>query len=111
MLDVLLSNSFAVCTLVVIYGVILILAQRNLEKLAEKAKTLENGNILYSNDPAAALAEKGLPFWEELRKTSRFPFIALASSFLVYRVTQENMNKLLVRFISQKQKMQRRGKR
>ena len=102
LLDILLSNSFVVCTIVVIYGAILIFAQKNLEKIGKKAKTLESGNDLFCKDPAVVLAEKENEFWEQLRGASQFPFIALSSSLFFYLVTRSTMNKLLIRyFLSQ----------
>ena len=111
-LDFLLSNTFVICTIVIAYGTLLIFAQRNLEKLAEKTKKSENSNELFKKDPASALAEKDPEFWEQLREASKFPFISLPSSLLFYRLTQANMNKLLSRYLvlQQKTKYRARGK-
>ena len=106
LLDVLLSNSLIVCTIVIFYGVLLVFAQGNMEKIGKKAKNLETGDILPGKDPASILAAKKPEFWEQLQEGIRFPFISLPSSFLLYRITQANMNKLLIRyFLSQQRQM------
>lgn len=97
-LDALLSNSFIVCSIVVLYGAILIFAQRNLEKIGKKAKTLVNDGAFSSGDPARVLEDTSPDFWEQLSKTSQFPLISAPSSFLLYRITQENMKNLLPKY-------------
>jgi hypothetical protein len=111
-LDFLLSNSFVLCAGIVLYGTVLIFARRNLEKMGKKAKAAEDGDALSHGDPAAVFAAKEAEYWEQLRQDSQFPFISLQSSLSLYRVTQENMNKLLVgHFLAQQHLERRRAKK
>jgi len=100
LLDFLLSNSLIICSIVVIYGAVLIFAQRNFDRICQKAKGLDKDNALSGENPAIVLANKGCEFWEQLQKDSQFPFIALPSSFFLYRINQTTMTKLLVRYFS-----------
>jgi len=102
LLDFFLSNSYIICPIVVFYGFFLVMAQRNMEQIRKKVKTLENNAVSYEKNPDTALEEKKPEFWEELRKASRFPFISLPSSFALYPITQANLNKLLIKFESPK---------
>ena len=111
LLDFVLANSYIICPIVVFYGAILIFAQRNMEKIAKKAETLENGSNLYQNDPTSAFTAKESEYWEQLREVSGFPFISLPSSFRLYRSTPKNISSLIVPFIAIKQKMKRSQKR
>ena len=111
LLDFVLANSYIICPIVVFYGAILIFAQRNMEKIAKKAETLENGSNLYQNDPTSAFTAKESEYWEQLREVSGFPFISLPSSFRLYRSTSKNISSLIVPFIAIKQKMKRSQKR
>ena len=104
LLDFVLSNGLVICSIVVIYGAFLIYAQRNMENIGKKAKTMEIDDVLCNSDPVAALAAKEHDFWEALRKASRFPFISLPTSFLLYPVNQTNINKLLIHMLSPKHK-------
>jgi hypothetical protein len=106
-LDFLRENSLFIGILVILYGLVLILAQNNLEKIAKKANELENGNLFAKKEPLTFLTAKPPEFWDDLQHVSGFPFISHTTKLLLYRVTQENLCKLLVRYITFRQKTQR----
>jgi len=103
LLDILLSNSFIICIIVIVYGIVLHFAQKNMENIGKKAKMLKLNVIFSGKEPNALLSAKESELWEQLRKDIKFPFISLPSSLFLYRITEVNINKLLVRyFLSQK---------
>jgi hypothetical protein len=114
LLDFLLSHGFGVCVVVILYGSLLIFAQRNLDKIGKKVKNLEKDDLFLQKDPFMVLAAKDADFWRRLQKESQFPFIALSSSLLLYRINRNNLNKLLSRYIlnyQQQQKLNIRSKK
>jgi hypothetical protein len=107
LLDLVLSNSSIICLVVVLYGTVLIFARRNMEKIGKEAKSLEDGSIFSEREPFSALASRDAMFWDQLRKVSRFPFITLPSSLLLYRVTRTNTHILLAKYIVYRQRQER----
>jgi hypothetical protein len=103
-LDFCLENSLIMCGIVIIYGIILVAAQNNLERIAEKAKDLGNDELFNTNKPEEILDTKNGEFWTELQYTSGFPFISHPTKLLLYRVNKKNLQKMLSRFITYQQK-------
>ncbi|MDR1904400.1 MAG: hypothetical protein LBQ88_19215 [Treponema sp.] len=103
-LDFCLENSFVVGVIVVSYGMILIIAQGNLDKIAKKARELGPEELFESKNPALILEKRERAFWDELRAVSSFPFIAHSTGLFLHSLSVKNMQKLLGRFIIYKQK-------
>lgn len=105
LLDFFLNNRLIISLIIILYGVILLVAHQNLKAMAQKALDLKGSSLFDHADPALVLAEEGDGFWEELKKAFTFPILSMPSSFLIYRTTRANQQKLLASYILYRQKI------
>jgi hypothetical protein len=117
LLDFWLDHALIISSVVLAYGIVVMGAQKNLQNLVQKTVELLGKDVFTANSDPKAILETQVPaFWDDLRSSSRFPFITLPFSLYIYRTSQANMNKLLCRYFNYQQKAQetrnrRRSKR
>jgi hypothetical protein len=105
LLDFWLDHAIIISSIVLVYGVIVVRAQHNLQLLAQKTyELLGKEDFLAQAELEKILKVQELTFWDTLRSSSRFPFITLPFSLIIYRISQANMNKLLCRYFVYQQR-------
>ncbi|MDR1389746.1 MAG: hypothetical protein LBJ31_07190 [Treponema sp.] len=110
-LDFLLAHLAEFGVVVVLYGSMVILAHRNLEKITLKARELCGDSLTPESDHGALVSSQNEAFWDKLAESSTFPLIALPAALLCRRSTKENLKKLLVRLVAARQKIDGRTKK
>jgi len=103
-LDFWLENNLIISSIVLAYGILVICANKNLQKLAQKACELLGKEEWAEKELTTVLKDKEPDFWDTLWAFSKFPFISLPFSLGLYRTNQTNLIKLLERFFSYKMK-------
>jgi hypothetical protein len=104
-LDFLLEHLAEFGIIVVLYGIIVIFAHRNLEKIALKAKELIKDSLTPEADHNAIISAQNEEFWDKLVEASTFSLIALPAALFCHRTTKDNLKKLLTRLIATRQKI------
>ncbi|MDR2553623.1 MAG: hypothetical protein LBD31_10740 [Treponema sp.] len=106
MLDFWLEHTIVISSIVLLYGILVICAQRNLQNMVHKCIDLLGKETLMRAEPEKIWDSQNQEFWNTVQQSSHFPFIALPFSLVVHRITSANMNKLLGRYFSYQQKAQ-----
>ena len=109
-LDFWLDNNLLVSSILLAYGIFIIISNKNLQKMAKKGYELLGKEDWSDNELTEILNEKDIDFWNTIQESSRFPFISLPLSVVSYRVTQTNLKTFLTRYflhvIQQKKMLQ-----
>ena len=90
LLDFYLAHHIVFNLLVLGYGVVLIVAHRNFERVSEKILQKMKNESLAINSAYRALKEERV-FWESLKSELKIPIIAGRSSFLFRSFTADNV--------------------
>jgi ABC-type maltose transport system permease subunit len=105
LLDFWLEHNLIISSIVLLYGIVVLIAQNNFQNLvSETYKLLGKEKTTDRLELKKILAAQTSEFWNILQNSSKFPFITLPFSLFIYRVTKANMNKLFGRYLSYQQK-------
>jgi hypothetical protein len=87
------ANSAWVNTIVVLYGVLLVVAQRNLHRIEQRALQTVQAGLKGTAKDAQHVA--GFSWQDIIEQSSFFPFVARGNSLLIHRSKSETLEKLM----------------
>jgi len=102
LLDYYIQNTWWINTIVVAYGFLLLLSWQNLSRMSdvlvdqilEQAKDMKSRNIEPGKSKLVHLSDFRLS-WEQAYASSRFPFVAKGTGFIIRRSSPENIHAMI----------------